>query len=799
MLDNPTIIFSLFFFFSISGWIIEVAYRSSKNRYLVNPGFLKGPYLPIYGFGGLLILAGHTLLMSYSLPVRAIFYFIMLTGLEFVTGVTVEKIFRVRLWDYSDQRFNLKGHVCFRFAMYWTLLAIGVDLSLDFIAPHALALYEQLYPVSEIILGAIALAMIIEFFFILIKRLKKHRRKVHDNEALKREFVSIAAPFLAHPDVIRLKDYNHHFGKTRLHHVLDVAWMAFRIAKRLSLDREATVRGALLHDLFYYDWLREGPKWHGIRHPRISLQNAQKITSLSDKEQDIIKKHMWPLTIIPPRYAESWVVVFCDIWCTWRDYLVPIALSLIGKRKPWISIASSRFPSYAVLKESYIKNDKAIAYPPRTNRAGNPLNILLIDAQPRSLPFTTFRTLTLPRVAGATPDKHHVRIIDGRVEKIKIPAHGVDLAGITFSCNNAPLAYDIARKARDYGITTVAGGTHATAVPDEVLEHFDSVLLGEAEGGAWENVLRDAEKGSLEKRYSNTIPPDLSSLRPPRLDLLRSKQYMPVYPVEATRGCPNRCSFCFNRYIHPVYRRRPVSHVVDDVALSDCNNIFFMDDNLTADKKYAKELFVALHPLKKRLYFQMQLSAAEDEELVSLAALAGCRGIFTGLESINAASLDSVSKSFNKIERYKEQIAVLEQHGIFVVGGLIFGLDGDNREVFHQTMEFLNNSGICSAVVNLVIPYPGTEFHTQMQNEGRLLKLDYKSYTGYRLVVAPKGMLPEELEEGYEKFIEEFYSVKNVMSRFRNQHRPLRQLPMYAAVNLAYRLPRKAKSRALWD
>jgi len=81
---------------------------------------------------------------------------------------------------------------------------------------------------------------------------------------------------------------------------------------------------------------------------------------------------------------------------------------------------------------------------------------------------------------------------------------------------------------------------------------------------------------------------------------------------------------------------------------------------------------------------------------------------------------------------------------------------------------------------------------------GRFLNLDYKSYTGYRLVVAPKGMSSEELEEGYEKFIEEFYSAKNVTSRFRNQHRPLRQLTMYAAVNLAYRFPRQMKSRAFW-
>ena len=571
--------------------------------------------------------------------------------------------------------------------------------------------------------------------------------------------------------------------------------MAFRISKCFLLDCKATVRGALLHDLFHYDWLRGGPKWHGIRHPRLVLQNALKVTSLSDKEQDIIKKHMWPLTVIPPRYAESWAVCFSDIYCSWRDYIVPIVLSLRGKRDAWIRSASSTFPSYAALKDGYIRNKGVIIPFSEPMHSGHSLNILLIDAQPRTLPFTTFRTLTLPRVAGATPAKHRVQIIDGRMEKIKIPTHGVDLVGITFSTNNASLAYDIARNAKELGIMTVAGGTHTTAVPDEVLEHFDSVLIGEAEGGAWENLLKDAQKGLLEKRYFNEKPPDLGNLKPPRLDLLRSKQYLPAYPVEATRGCPNQCSFCFSRYIHPTYRKRPVSHVIADVARAEGANIFFMDDNLTVDKKYAKELFTALRPLNKRLYFQMQLSAAEDEELVRLAAEAGCRGVFTGLESINAASLDSVSKTFNQVEKYKEQIMILDQHGIFVVGGLIFGLDGDNRDVFRQTIGFLNKSRICSVAVNLVIPYPGTDFHSQMKAEGRLLNFDYKNYTGYRLIVSSNGMSSEELEEGYKKFIEEFYSVKNVISRFRNQRRPLRQLPMYAAVNLAYRLPRQARSR----
>jgi uncharacterized protein len=100
-----------------------------------------------------------------------------------------------------------------------------------------------------------------------------------------------------------------------------VAWLSFLWGKRLSLDCRAIVRGALLHDLFFYDWLREGPRLHGFRHPNISLKNARKVTFLSRKEEDIIKKHMWPLTIIPPFYKESLIVSLVDTFCSTRDYI----------------------------------------------------------------------------------------------------------------------------------------------------------------------------------------------------------------------------------------------------------------------------------------------------------------------------------------------------------------------------------------------------------------------------------------------------------------------------------------------
>jgi len=157
---------------------------------------------------------------------------------------------------------------------------------------------------------------------LLITALRRFFRMTREERALAdMEFWKIAAPVLALTDVARLSRYPHHRGKTRLDHVKEVAYLSFLLGRRLSLDCNAITRGALLHDLFFYDWLREGPRLHGFRHHTIALDNAKKITNLSQKEEDIIKKHMWPLTVVPPRYPESLLVSLVDTFCSTRDYL----------------------------------------------------------------------------------------------------------------------------------------------------------------------------------------------------------------------------------------------------------------------------------------------------------------------------------------------------------------------------------------------------------------------------------------------------------------------------------------------
>jgi len=120
-----------------------------------------------------------------------------------------------------------------------------------------------------------------------------------------------------------MKKYNHH-GKTSVYdHSVSVAILSFYIADKLGIqDKEDIVIGALLHDYFLYDWRISDVKLHGIKHPRIALRNAQRELTLSPLSEDIIVKHMFPLTILPPLYVESWIVSFADKLCAIHEYLI---------------------------------------------------------------------------------------------------------------------------------------------------------------------------------------------------------------------------------------------------------------------------------------------------------------------------------------------------------------------------------------------------------------------------------------------------------------------------------------------
>ena len=134
----------------------------------------------------------------------------------------------------------------------------------------------------------------------------------------KNEFELIVKDMIENDTVQQMKQYRQHYDTSCYEHCVNVSYISYKICKKIKLDYKSAARAAMVHDLFLYDWRKrqEGRKGlHCFTHPRTSLENAKKIFELSKKEQDIILKHMWPLTIKFPRYAESWVVTFVDKYC----------------------------------------------------------------------------------------------------------------------------------------------------------------------------------------------------------------------------------------------------------------------------------------------------------------------------------------------------------------------------------------------------------------------------------------------------------------------------------------------------
>lgn len=143
---------------------------------------------------------------------------------------------------------------------------------------------------------------------------------------MEKEFKDIVCQIIKNSNFIKMDESIHHGNVSTYKHSLLVAYLSYLFVKKQNLkniDIYSLIRGAMLHDYYLYDWhkKKEGHRFHGFRHPYFALKNALKVfPDLNKKERNIILRHMWPLTIIPPRYKEAWIVQYCDKKATFHDY-----------------------------------------------------------------------------------------------------------------------------------------------------------------------------------------------------------------------------------------------------------------------------------------------------------------------------------------------------------------------------------------------------------------------------------------------------------------------------------------------
>lgn len=341
-----------FLSYSLLGWLIETFFKSVRAKKFVNSGFLSGPFCPIYGFGALLViqlqeLISRTIPTSTSTARTALFIILAIVGtsvLEYLTGLFLERLFKRKWWDYSEEWLNIQGRICLKYSLCWGILGY---LTLKFIHPPLTQFLSNVQMEYRCPLAVVAIVYFgADFLNSSMKNALKVQKHVEANshwltltfswrwmdifDKVKNylgkkweqiydveEYTRCVGDLINHDFVQEMKRFNHHHQVTLFEHSMNVAFSSFLLARVLGLDYKAVARGALLHDLFLYDWkttkLSRGK--HAFVHPHLALSNALLITSLNEVETDIILKHMFPLTWQLPAYKESWLVCLIDKCC----------------------------------------------------------------------------------------------------------------------------------------------------------------------------------------------------------------------------------------------------------------------------------------------------------------------------------------------------------------------------------------------------------------------------------------------------------------------------------------------------
>ncbi len=378
-----------------------------------------------------------------------------------------------------------------------------------------------------------------------------------------------------------------------------------------------------------------------------------------------------------------------------------------------------------------------------------------------------FPRLSLPVLASLTPPEIQVEIVDEYFEDVPFD-DAADIIGVSFMTSQAPRAYQIGDEFRKRGKKVVLGGIHASALPEEALEHADAVVVGEAEE-IWPQVLEDFKNGKMQRIYKSINFPKLSGLPMPRYDLLKKDRYRLFkinFPIQAGRGCPFKCEFCsVSRFFGNQYRWRPVEEVVQEVQKIKIKKVFFVDDNIVGHRAYARELFKALIPLKIRWVGQASLNLAKDEELLNLAAESGCAVLFMGIESISESNLKAIRKVFLKAEEISDLASKIHKKGILIHASIIFGMDDDGPDTFQKTVDFLIKEKVAYAEFFLLTPLPATEMYKKLEKEGRILDYDWSNYDCFHVVFRPLKMDEETLEKGLWDAYKKFYSTSSILKR----------------------------------
>ncbi len=349
-------------------------------------------------------------------------------------------------------------------------------------------------------------------------------------------------------------------------------------------------------------------------------------------------------------------------------------------------------------------------------------------------------------MAAALPADVEVQFIDENVEPIDFEA-AVDVVGVSMMLTaQIKRGWEIADAFRARGLKVICGGIATMLHAEECEQHADAVFMGEAEG-RMEQVFADFKAGTLQKVYNYMEDqPPIESVGTARRSILNRDMYnyrgvQMVDLVHASRGCRFNCYPCAVRFLGGrKFRPRPYDKVVEEMTSIDNNRLFIVDNSLAQDKDWEIGLFKEMIPLKKKWCSH---PIEDDDEVLDLAAQAGAWFIYQAI-------FDSSDHIRDRIKRYHD-------YGIGVEGSILLGLDYHTEDYIKRLVDFLLEIELDMAEFTVLTPFPHTRTYDDMQNANRIISRDWNDYTCGKVVIQPKLMSPEKLQEMYYYCWDKFY------------------------------------------
>lgn len=395
-------------------------------------------------------------------------------------------------------------------------------------------------------------------------------------------------------------------------------------------------------------------------------------------------------------------------------------------------------------------------------------------------------SLALTSVAASTPEDWHVEYWDENLLQGPPPSDPIpQVVGITVHLTFAKRAYELARWYRQRGAIVVLGGLHVISCPDEVAPHADALAIGDGVQ-IWATILDDVANNRLQKEYRADFRRPYRDDPAPRRDLLQRNGFLTTSSLIATRGCHNRCGFCYlsTKGLHMPYLVRDVEQIAEEFRRDGQPYGVFTDNNLGSKPEYLRRLCHALRPLEKIWSAAVSIDVTDDPSLVREMALAGCTGVFIGFESLHNDNIVDAKKKSPRTEDYARRVELLHQNGIQVNGSFVLGFDHDREDVFETTVKWVEENRLECATFHILTPYPGTPLFRQMETEGRLLHQDWNRYDTAHVVFRPNHLTPEQLADGYQWCYERLFSNASI---WRRRPQDWRAVPAYLAMSYLYK------------